>query len=265
MPQPRAHVIIPARLASSRLPRKVILDETGLPLVVHVCRRAAEAEGIDSVTVAADSEEIVEAVRNHGFEAVMTSRTHPNGTSRLAEVAQKLGLSKRDIVVNVQGDEPEIEPELVSAARFALGCALRTRSPLGDPLFPACATVASPFGLAEDPSDPNIVKVVTGLIEPDSGVSEALYFSRAPIPADPDATSPRRLKHLGIYAYALGDLLGYVKLPTSPLEHAERLEQLRWLEHGLPIAVAIRNADHAGIDTPADYEAFVRRWRARNA
>lgn len=250
--------IIPARLGSTRFPGKALAQETGTPLVVHVCERAAGAGAIGRVVVATDAEEIAGAVRAHGFEAVLTGE-HENGTSRVAEAARTLGLDPDTVIVNVQGDEPEIDPEIIEAAAASL------RARFGDDARPRCGTVAGPFGRGEDPANPNIVKAIAGVVEPESGVAPALYFTRAPAPYPRDDAEPRYLKHVGIYAYALSDLLAYLALPPSPLERTEKLEQLRWLEHGLPMAVAIRSAAHQGIDTPEQYAAFVARWRSGSA
>jgi 3-deoxy-manno-octulosonate cytidylyltransferase (CMP-KDO synthetase) len=263
----RATAIIPARLGSTRFPRKALADETGRPMVVHVCERAALAERVGRVVVATDAEEIAVAVRAHGFEAVLTGE-HENGTSRVAEAAARLGLSGRDEIVNVQGDEPEIEPGLIDAALLSLG--VRLGSPWeveGAPrpvngTHAAVGTVAAPFREGEDPSNPNIVKAVVGLVEPRSGVGPGLYFTRAAVPFVRDGSARvGPLKHIGLYAYSVASLRGYLALASTPLERCECLEQLRWLEHGLPIAVAVREAAHHGVDTPEQYAQFVKRWR----
>lgn len=258
-----AIAIIPARLGSTRFPGKALASETGKPMVVHVCERAAMAASVANVVVATDSMEIVRAVEAHGFDAVMTSAEHENGTSRLAEAARTMGLKDRQVIVNVQGDEPEIEPEVIDASLIAVG----VRSPgMLNTMYRVAqlGTVATPMGEGEDVANPNVVKVALGLIEPDLGVGRALYFSRAPIPHDRDgAGAARPLRHVGIYAYDVFSLERYVGLPPTPLEACEKLEQLRWLEHGLPIAVAVRRATHQGIDTPEQYAAFVERSRAR--
>lgn len=246
-----ATAIIPARLGSTRFPGKVLKADTGKPMVVHVCDQAAKAASVGRVVVATDTEEIASAVRAAGYEPVMTSADHPNGTSRLHEAASTLGLTDQDIIVNVQGDEPELEPGLIDAAVEAL--AAHTVS-----------TVASPFATTEDPSAPSIVKAVVASID-DHGLGTALYFSRALVPHDRDGDGLAPLKHVGLYAYRAADLARYVAWPESPLERSERLEQLRWLEHGATIGVAVREATHHGIDTPADYTAFVARFRNSDA
>lgn len=236
-------------------------------MVVHVCQRAAMASSVGRVVVATDAEAIAEAVRGYGFEAVLTGE-HENGTSRVAEAARVLGLGPRAEIVNVQGDEPEIDPGLIDAALLALGVQLNaTREAgesgcMGGETFAGVATVASPFGDGEDPSNPNIVKVVVGYVEPTERVGPALYFSRAVVPFNRDGgEGVAPLKHIGLYAYTNDRLQRYVSLPETPLERTERLEQLRWLEFAQPIAVAIREARHHGIDTPAQYAEFVKRWR----
>jgi len=244
---PRTVGVIPARLASSRFPEKVLAAETGTPLIVHVLEQARKARALDAIVVAADHPRIVAAVEAAGGTAVLTREDHPNGTSRLAEVATKVAA---DVFVNIQGDEPEIEPEVIDAAVELLHA-----SPWAD-----VATVATPFGPGEDPSNPNLVKVVLGL------GGRALYFSRAPIPLHRDAAkggSPRAtpLRHVGLYVYRTSFLPTFVSWPPSALEETESLEQLRVLEHGHGIAVAVRQVTSQGIDTPEQYADFVRRHR----
>lgn len=253
--RPRTIGVVPARLRSSRFPEKVLAAETGTPLVVHVLERARLATRLDEVVVAADDARIVAAVERHGGRAILTSVDHPNGTSRLAEVARAIDA---EIFVNVQGDEPEIEPETIDAA-----AALLQESP-----WASVATVASPFAAGESPLDPNLVKVVLGVD------GAALYFSRAPIPfhrdhaqAAAEGRAPRAtpLRHVGIYAYRSAFLAEFTAWAPTPLEETESLEQLRVLEHGHRIAVAIRHASSQGIDTPEQYRAFVARHAAREA
>lgn len=251
VPPPGAVAIIPARMASTRFPGKVLARETGRPLVLHVVDRARAAASVARVVVATDAPEVRDALAGEGVEVVMTRADHPNGTSRLAEAAAMLGLSPDDLVVNVQGDEPEIDPALIDETVHA---AARSGEPM--------ATLASPFRPGEDPANPNIVKVVTRP-GPDS-VARAIYFSRALIPHDRDATgSVAPLKHAGLYVYRRAALDAFVATPESPLEQAEKLEQLRAVEAGWSIAVVIRPFDHVGIDTPEQYAAFVQRWRSR--
>ncbi len=240
--------LIPARYASTRLPGKPLLDRTGLPLICHVAARAAAADCISRVIIATDDRRIAQAAETHGYEAAMTRPDHPNGTARIAEVAETLG-EEIDCIVNVQGDEPMIEPGLIDAA------VERLRG--GDEPM---ATIASPFVEGENPSDPNIVKVVL------DRRGRALYFSRSVVPhvRDPQSSPPdaRLLKHIGLYAYRRPFLATYIALEPTPAERAEKLEQLRALEHGYPIGVAVRSAAHHGIDTPEQYEQFVQQWRA---
>lgn len=244
-----AVAIIPARLGSTRFPEKVLASATGKALIQHVCERAALSRAVEMVAVAADDPRIVRAVEAFGVRCVMTSREHPNGTSRLAEAAAILGLADDAIVVNVQGDEPELDPALIDAGVDAL---IQTGAD--------AATVASPFAQGEDPADPNIVKAVV------DARGLAMYFSRACVPylgrADADHAA-RPLKHVGLYVYRAAFLRRYVRLPATPLEQTEKLEQLRVLEHGHRMAVAIMESHHHGIDTPEQYEAFVRRWNLR--
>lgn len=238
-----ATVLIPARLASERLPRKPLLDETGEPLVWHVVEAARRAACAREVIVATDAPEIIEAVESRGGRAVLTSAAHSNGTSRLAEAAQILGLADNSVVVNVQGDEPEIEAEVIDACAAAL-----------ESTGAAMATVASPFADEEDPGDPSVVKVVR------RADGTALYFSRALVPHARDGDAAARvLKHIGIYAYSAQFLREYARLEPTPLERTERLEQLRVLEHGLSISVAECTVHSTGIDTQDQYAAFVAR------
>jgi 3-deoxy-manno-octulosonate cytidylyltransferase (CMP-KDO synthetase) len=239
-----ATIVIPTRLDSSRFPRKALADATGRPLVLHVVDQARKATCADRVIVAAPDREILDVVTADGHEAMETRLDHPNGTSRLAEVAERLSseLAEDAIIVNVQGDEPEIEPEAIDAVVEALAS-----DPDAD-----MATIASPFGPDQDPMNPNIVKVVTDLR------GRALYFSRSPIPFDRDATGHLPRRHVGLYAYRRAFLPRFAAWPESPLERLERLEQLRVLENGGTIAVADFDCRGTGIDTPEQYDAFVR-------
>lgn len=239
--------IVPARLASTRLPRKPLADIHGLPMVVRVAQ-AARASGAQRVVVAADSAEIVAACQRHGVEALLTSTAHPTGTDRLAEAAALLQLSADEIVVNVQGDEPLMPPATVAAVAGVL----QQRSDCG------IATAAHPLHDAAEFFSPNVVKVVTDR----SG--RALLFSRAPIPWSRDAFAAARdalpaglpaLRHVGLYAYRAGFLRDYPQLPRAPIEEHESLEQLRALWHGVGIAVLALDAPlPPGVDTPADLE-----------
>lgn len=240
--------LIPARYASTRLPGKPLLDRTGLPLICHVAAQTAKARTVERVIVATDDERIARAASDHGYEAAMTRPDHPNGTSRIAEVVEQFDQTV-DLIVNVQGDEPMINPALIDATVDRLR---RGDEPM--------ATLASPFAPDEDPADPNIVKVVLDRRD------RALYFSRSVIPHHRDGQSPGPdsplLKHVGLYAYRRAFLATYVALEPTPAEQAEKLEQLRALEHGHAIGVAVRRAAHHGIDTPRQYEQFVRQWQA---
>lgn len=248
-----AIAIIPARMGSTRFPGKVLADRTGHPLIWHVHEAAKRSARIGRVVIATDDERVERAVRGFGGEAVMTG-AHPNGTSRLAEAARTLGIGADGIVVNVQGDEPDLDPGAIDDAVGAL-----------EATGAEVATVVSPFGAGEDPGNPNIVKAVVGC----SGL--AMYFSRSPIPFDRDGAAARGepaarpLKHVGLYAYRAAFLQRYVTLAPTPLEMTEQLEQLRVLEHGYRIAAAVRECHAHGIDTPEQYEAFVARWRSRGA
>ncbi len=236
-------VIIPARLASTRLPNKPLADLGGKPMVVRVAERAALA-GAARIIVATDHESIRAACEAHGVQACMTRADHPSGTDRIAEVARVLDLAPDDVVVNLQGDEPLIEPSLLAAAAARINA--------GVPM----ATCAHPLHDAADAFNPNVVKVVLDKL------GRALYFSRATIPwardafaADKTALPPAYvpLRHIGLYAYRNDFLQAYPQLEVSPLETIEALEQLRVLWHGYPIAVYVTaEAPAAGVDTPED-------------
>lgn len=243
--------VIPARFGAQRFPGKPLARGTGKFLVQHVWEGARVAALPGRVVVATDDERIVEAVAGFGGEAVMTSAAHPNGTARINEVADQLGLGDDAILVNVQGDEPEMEGATIDAAIAAL----RERPDL------KMSTVASPFEAGERVDDSNIVKVVRRL----DGC--ALYFSRAPIPFPRDGVRPEGaepLKHIGLYAYRRAFLREYASWPVSAMERCESLEQLRVLDRGHEILVAIARSRSQGIDTPEQYAAFVARHRARS-
>ncbi|MBM4069174.1 MAG: 3-deoxy-manno-octulosonate cytidylyltransferase [Planctomycetes bacterium] len=236
-------IVIPARLASSRLPAKPLLMETGKYLVQHVYEQACQARA-DTVLVATDDPCIYRAVRGFGGQATMTRSDHVSGTDRVAEAAANLDA---DIIVNLQGDEPLIEP----SALDLLSDLLKSHAD-GD-----MATLATPITCLQQWRDPNCVKVVR------DGAGKAMYFSRSPIPfvreGAPDLSAGQQifLQHLGLYAYRREFLLRIAQLPRCPLEHVEKLEQLRMLGAGCSIQVGI--VDHAarGVDTPADYQQFV--------
>jgi 3-deoxy-manno-octulosonate cytidylyltransferase (CMP-KDO synthetase) len=234
--------VVPARLGSTRFPGKALAKETGRALVLHVADAAKRAKTVSRVLVASEDADIASVCRSAGVAHVMTAEGHPNGSSRIAEAAATLAA---DVIVNVQGDEPEIEPETIDATVEAL---------IADERADA-ATAAAPFRDQDDPADPNLVKVVTTL------TGHALYFSRSRIPADRDGAAVEYLRHIGLYAYRPAVLAAYATLAPTPLETAEGLEQLRLLEYGYRIAVARVETAHPGIDTPEQYAAFVARIR----
>lgn len=249
-----AVAIIPARFGSTRFPGKPLARQTGKPLIQHVVERVASARSIATCIVATDDERIADAVRSFGGAVEMTREDHPSGTDRIAEVAaRRSDLDPRTLIVNVQGDEPEIEPASLDQLVSRLE---------DDPRY-SMGTLACPFPADSDPADPNSVKVAL------SQRGEALYFSRALIPYPRDAAArlegaraPRPLLHLGVYAYRRAFLLEVAGWQPTPLEQTEKLEQLRVLEHGHAIAVEVVDRAYPGVDTPADYERFVARWRA---
>lgn len=239
-------VLIPARLASTRLPDKPLADIGGLPMVVRVAQRAL-ASGASRVVVAADDARIVDACTRHGIGALLTRTDHPSGSDRLAEACTQLALPDDAIVVNVQGDEPLIDPALIDAVAAELAAQPEA----------AMSTAAHPIDSAADFGNPNVVKVVL------DARGHALYFSRAPIPWWRDGrapndgpavpTSPAPLRHIGIYGYRVGFIRGFPTLPPAPIESTEALEQLRALWHGFRIAVHVSaRSPGPGVDTPED-------------
>lgn len=242
-----AIAILPARYASTRFPAKPLARQTGKYLIQHVYEQVRRARELSRTIVATDDERIADAVRSFGGEVAMTRADHPSGTDRIAEVVRGLPAGAAEFILNVQGDEPEIEPEyldrLVRRIRATPGC--------------QAATLACPFPADADPSDPNCVKVVI------SRQNTALYFSRARVPyprADVEAADRIGWHlHLGVYAYRRNFLLEYAGWEPSPLEKMERLEQLRILDRGAAIAVEVVPRATPGIDTPEDYAAFVKR------
>jgi len=244
---PGFQVVIPARYASSRLPAKPLADIAGKPMIVRVLERAL-ASGADEVWVATDHPEILAVVEAAGGQVVQTRADHASGTDRLAEVVEILGWSDETIVVNVQGDEPLMDPALIAAVARELA----------DDPEAAIATASHPLHSAEEFFNPNVVKVVC------DGRGRALYFSRAPIPWARDAFAagqaqlPADLpaqRHIGLYAYRAAFLRRYAGLAPAPLEGWEALEQLRALWHGYPIRVmGIATAPPAGVDTAEDLE-----------
>lgn len=248
----RSRVVIPARLASTRLPRKMLLAETGKPLVQHTYEAVADARRPDAVCIATDCEEIAATVRRFGGEYVMTSPDLASGTDRVAAAAR--ALDDADVYVNVQGDEPEMCAEAVDAV---IGLLARDESAV-------MATLAAPIRERALLHDPARVKVVF------DAAGNALYFSRSPIPhvrewddALLTAEPPQFYLHLGIYAYRRDFLLSLGDLPTCSLENLEKLEQLRVLHAGRRIRVGVIDHVASGIDTPEDYAAFVERYRGR--
>jgi 3-deoxy-manno-octulosonate cytidylyltransferase (CMP-KDO synthetase) len=242
-----AAAIIPARYGSTRFPGKALARETGKYLIQHVYEQVRQAHRLEQVLVATDDERIADAVRSFGGQAVMTRSDHVCGTDRVAEAAQTLP-ADIDLIVNVQGDEPEIEPacldRLVELLESRPGCSV--------------ATLACPFTRAEDVSRPECVKVVL------DAEGHALFFSRSvvpyPIATQGRPTDPGRwLLHLGVYVFRRAFLDQFTRWAPTPLEQAETLEQLRVLEHGERIAVALTETVSIGVDTPEDYAAFVRR------
>lgn len=241
-------VLIPARLASTRLPNKTLADIAGIPMVVRVAQRAAQSQAV-RVVVAADSAQVIELCQSHGVSAVLTRNDHASGSDRLAEACDLLGLAEHELIVNVQGDEPLMEPALINAVAQLLeqrdDCVMSTAAHAIDSL--------------DEFLNPNVVKVVL-----DANCT-ALYFSRAAIPVardfkggawwEADSALPKPLRHIGIYGYQAGFLRQFPELSTAPLERLESLEQLRVLWHGHRIAVHVSNfAPGPGVDTPQDLE-----------
>lgn len=249
--------VIPVRYASTRFPGKPLANETGKYLIQHVCERVGQCRKIDRVIVATDDDRIVRAVESFGGEARLTRANHASGTDRIGEVVGTLDLANDDIVLNVQGDEPEISADVLDRLidhmnKPGTGCRIGTlAAPFADD---------GPRKGAGSPLDPNCVKVVV------DSAGLALYFSRSRIPylrkTDGVVDRPSRwLLHLGVYAFRADTLWTITGsgLAGTALEEAESLEQLRWLEHGLPIAVVVVEHGFVGIDTPEDYAAFVKR------
>jgi len=261
---PSALVVIPARLSSTRLARKMLLADTGRTLVEHTWRNAASARGTSATFVATDSEEIAAAVRSFGGDVVLTSPEAASGTARIVEALPRL--PDADVIVNVQGDEPELPASAIEAAVDLLA-----RCPEA-----GVATLVAPLRRREDLDDPAAVKAVltpwrhgaavSGSIEP--GCWRAVYFSRAPVPCARDwhdtllaAEPPLYWQHVGLYAYRRSVLEAWDALPESRLAPHESLEQLRLVEAGVPIVAGVIAHATRGIDTPKDYAAFVARQR----
>ncbi|NIA15824.1 MAG: 3-deoxy-manno-octulosonate cytidylyltransferase [Nitrospiraceae bacterium] len=232
--------IIPARFASTRFPGKIIAPLAGKPLVVHTYERALQARLVSDVVIATDAQEVAEAVRPFGANVVMTRPDHPSGTDRIAEVAAN---TDADIIVNVQGDEPLIDPNTIDAT---------IRPLLDEPGLPM-ATVRHQITDPDKIADPNIVKVIA------DASGHAIYFSRTPIPyirdeADRAANPACYWQHIGLYVYRRDFLLEYAQMPQTPLEQLEKLEQLRVIENGYSIAVVGTEYTCVGVDTPEDLE-----------
>jgi 3-deoxy-manno-octulosonate cytidylyltransferase (CMP-KDO synthetase) len=224
--------VIPARLASMRLPQKMLREISGRPLAVWVYQAVRSSPLLEDVIIATDSEEIVEACRKHSCNSRMTSSAHRSGTERVHEISQSVAA---EVYINVQGDEPMIRADHIAAL---IELMKDSHVPVG-----TLKTPAAP----EDIPNPNAVKVVTDM------TGRALYFSRSTVPYDRDGSHPRYFKHLGIYAYRKPALDRFVGLPESTLERAERLEQLRFLENGIPIYAAETPYDSVGVDTEEDF------------
>lgn len=240
-------ILIPARLASTRLPNKPLADIGGAPMVVRVAQRAL-LSGASQVVVACDDVCIQAACAAHGITAVLTKVDHPSGSDRLAEACDKLGLSDDRIVVNVQGDEPLIDPQLIAQVANLLH-----KQPIA-----VMGTAAHAIESIADQNNPNIVKVVLDVQH------LALYFSRSLIPFNRDGQSdaPKPLRHVGIYSYRAGFLRQFINLQQAPIEMSESLEQLRALWHGYKVAVHVSDAEPGpGVDTPADLERVRTRWK----
>lgn len=234
-------VVIPARYASSRLPGKPLLDIAGKPMVIRVAEQANKS-GAETIVIATDFDKIMQVAETHGIDAVMTRVDHQSGTDRIAEVAEQLNWADDDIVVNVQGDEPLIDPVLIQEVALTLA---HSREAV---MATACHAINDEASML----NPNVVKVVM------NAEGHALYFSRSPIPYPRDETHKQNIKahrHVGIYAYRVGFLKQYADLSITALEQIESLEQLRVLHHGYKIAVTVTdNAPATGVDTQADLD-----------
>ncbi|MFW5837513.1 MAG: 3-deoxy-manno-octulosonate cytidylyltransferase [Desulfovibrionaceae bacterium] len=238
MTSPRFYAVIPARYNSSRFPGKPLADILGKPMIWRVHQRASLCGNLARVAVATDDERILSVCRELGVEALMTSADHASGTERVLEAARKLGVAPGDVVVNVQGDEPALAPEMID----------ELIAPFDDPavrVTTLCARLD-----ATQAANPDRVKVVL------DKRGDALYFSRAPIPYDRDGEGAERLLHLGLYAFRMEALELFAGLPPGRLERTERLEQLRLLENGVPIRVVCTEHRSFGVDRPEDIEAI---------
>jgi len=238
----KAIAVIPARLASTRLPRKMLRDIAGKPLIGTVYAAVRSSPLLSDVIIATDSEEIMSACRQHGWKAQMTASTHKSGTERVHEVSCR---ETADVYINVQGDEPMVRAEQIASLLQVME---NPKAQVGTLMTPAAAV---------DTPNPNAVKVVTDLR------GRALYFSRATIPFDRDGTRPRYFKHLGLYAYRKPALDRFVALPESSLERSERLEQLRFLENGVDIYCGETPFDSVGVDTEEDLQRVIEILKSR--
>lgn len=235
--------VIPARFASSRFPGKALATLGGKPMLQHVYERSSLSRYLTSVIIATDDDRIFDAARAFGARVRMTRPDHASGTDRVAEIASA---ESCDIVVNIQGDEPLIDPDAIDAAIL----------PMAHDSEIQMATLKKRIEDASEITNPNVVKVVTDLN------GDAIYFSRAPIPHYRDGARGVHYKHIGLYLYQRDFLLGYSALPVGPLEEAERLEQLRALENGLRIRVVETDYESLGVDTPEDLEKVERLFAA---
>lgn len=226
-------IIIPARLASTRFPNKILANIHGIPMVIATAKRV---QAIDNVTIAADTNEVVTLAQNYGFKAILTSQNHQSGTDRINEAASKLNLNDDEIIVNVQADEPFIEESVVRS--------VIERAKQSDAMITSACKKIDLLHV----KDPNLVKVIL------DANNHAIYFSRSPIPYDREGGFEDYFGHLGIYAFRKKSLQTFCALPNAPLEHIEKLEQLRALYHGYKIAMVEVKSQSFGIDTPEDLE-----------
>ena len=238
----RAIAVIPARLASTRLPRKMLREIEGTPLIGIVYQAVRSSPLLAEVIVATDSEQILEVCRRNGWQAQMTSATHRSGTERIHEISRRI---TADVFINVQGDEPLTRPEHIATLLDVMNDQV---AQVGTLMTPASEV---------DIPNPNAVKVVT------AANGRALYFSRSTIPFDSDEIRPQYFKHLGLYAYRKAALDRFVELPESTLEKSERLEQLRFLENGIDIFVGLTAHDTIGVDTEEDFQRAAEIFRKR--
>jgi len=230
-------IIIPARIGSSRFPNKVLADIGGMPMVI---RTAKAVESIDTVVIATDSQEVIDIAKHHGISAVLTSNKHQSGTDRIYEAVQILNLDENEVIINVQGDEPFIEKEVVQTIYNLTKKNIENKRVMMN----SCYKIIS----SHEADDPNIVKVVT------DSEDIALYFSRAKVPYPRDHHFDRYKGHLGIYGFTVKSLRDFCMFTPAPLEDIEKLEQLRALYHGYEVALIEVNTESFGIDTPEDLE-----------